>query len=220
MEKSLPLYVVIGTRGQFVKTAPVLKMMQERGIPFKLINTGQHTVSSIEIAKIFGIRAGDEFVTQRKKDIEKISEAWWWFLKAFFRLVFRRKKFFERAKGLVVIHGDTLSTLLGLLVARLLGMEVAHIESGLRSHSWVHPFPEEIIRILACRYSHQLFAPSEAAFENLKNHRAQKYNTRGNTVFDAIAQVESFAPQKEFFFPYCVATIHPQDRPFGSLSGG
>jgi UDP-N-acetylglucosamine 2-epimerase (non-hydrolysing) len=203
-----PLYVIIGTRGQFIKTAPVLRAMSEKGIPFRLINTGQHTVSSLEIAEIFNISGGDAFVARRGKDIEKISEAGFWFLKTLLILIFKRKNFFVHGKGLVVIHGDTLSTLLALVVSRLMGMKVAHIESGLRSHSFFHPFPEEIIRILSCRFSHYLFAPSETAYDNLHKHSGVKYNTKGNTVFDAIKLVKQFNGRRQFDFPYCVVTIH------------
>ena len=208
MKKRLPIYFIIGTRGQFIKTAPVIMEMGKQGVSFTLINTGQHTISSLEIARIFDIRAGDEFVTKREKDIENIGDAWRWFLKAFVILIFKRKKFFLNGKGLVVIHGDTLSTLLALIVARLLKMKVAHIESGLRSHSFLHPFPEEIIRILSCRFSHYLFAPSETAYNNLHMHTGIKYNTQGNTVFDAIKFVNHFTERKPFDFPYCVVTIH------------
>jgi len=203
-----PIYVIIGTRGQFIKTAPVLKSMRENGIPYRLINTGQHTISSLEIARIFDISEGDIFVSKRKKDIEKISQALFWFIKTFFLLICKRKKFFPYGKGLVVIHGDTLSTLVALIASRLTGMKIAHIESGLRSNSFFHPFPEEIIRILSCRFSHYLFAPSETAYNNLHMHPGIKYNTQGNTVFDAIKFVNQFTEKKQFDFPYCVVTIH------------
>jgi UDP-N-acetylglucosamine 2-epimerase (non-hydrolysing) len=208
VKKQLPIYFIIGTRGQFIKTAPVIIEMGKQGVPFTLINTGQHTISSLEIARIFGINAGDKFITKREKDIEKIGGALLWFIKAFAILIFKRKKIFFNGKGIVVIHGDTLSTLLALISSRLLKMKVTHLESGLRSHSFLHPFPEEIIRMLSCRFSHYLFAPSETAYDNLSVHTGIKYNTQGNTVFDAIKFVNQFPGRKSFNFPYCVVTIH------------
>lgn len=188
--------------------APVIIEMNAGGVPFTLINTGQHTKSSREIAQILGITAGDTFVTERRSDIVKASQAFVWFCRALLILLLGKKKFFAKGKGVCVIHGDTLSTLLGLVSSRLSGMKVAHIESGLRSHSLLHPFPEEIIRIISCRFSHYLFAPSETDVDNLKNSGAVIYNTRGNTVFDAIRYVQKLGRIKPLDFPYCVTTLH------------
>ncbi|MBN2467471.1 MAG: hypothetical protein JXD19_04910, partial [Deltaproteobacteria bacterium] len=88
-----PLYIIIGTRGQFTKTAPLIRELDSRGIAYTLINTGQHTHSSYEIADIFGIRAGDHFVTNREQDIDKFSHAIFWFVKAFLAFMIRRRKF-------------------------------------------------------------------------------------------------------------------------------
>ncbi|MBN2468743.1 MAG: UDP-N-acetylglucosamine 2-epimerase, partial [Deltaproteobacteria bacterium] len=144
----------------------------------------------------------------REQDIDKFSHAIFWFVKAFLAFMIRRRKFFARGKGIVIIHGDTLSTLLGLLVSRFFGMKVVHIESGLRSRSLLNPFPEEIIRILACRFSHYLFAPSHAAYENLKGYKALQFNSEGNTIFDAISFVDDMGRPPLIDIPYCVCTIH------------
>jgi UDP-N-acetylglucosamine 2-epimerase len=203
----LPIYVVIGTRGQFTKTAPVLQEFEKRSLAYRLINTGQHTVSSAEIAALFTVRAGDVYLTERTTDIEKPREALQWFLKALWALIAKRRSLFSQGRGLVVIHGDTLSTLAGLMGARFSRMPVAHLESGLRSHSYAHPFPEEIIRVLCCRYAHYLFAPSEDARNNLSRYRGKSFCTQGNTIFDAIERVSGYRASVPAE-PYCVATIH------------
>ena len=64
------------------------------------------------------------------------------------------------------MHGDTPSTLLATLMARRAGLRVAHLEAGLRSHSLLHPFPEEAIRLLVMRWSALLFAPTPEAAAN------------------------------------------------------
>jgi UDP-N-acetylglucosamine 2-epimerase (non-hydrolysing) len=206
--RACPVYVIIGTRGQFTKTAPVLRELDRAKIPYRLVNTGQHTNSSVQFARLFGIRAGDYFVTRRDRDIEKAGEAILWFCKALALMLLRRKSIFKSGKGIAIIHGDTMSTLLALIVSRLCGLRVAHIESGLRSFSAFHPFPEEIIRIFACRFSHYLFAPSETAYDNLSGYAAEKYNSQGNTVFDAIRYVEESTAAEVPEGPYCVTTIH------------
>ena len=58
--------ILIGTRGQFVKTAPILRELDALQASYRLINTGQHLVSTAEMARVFGIRHGDVFLTKPK----------------------------------------------------------------------------------------------------------------------------------------------------------
>jgi UDP-N-acetylglucosamine 2-epimerase (non-hydrolysing) len=94
------------------------------------------------------------------------------------------------------VHGDTPSTLLATLMARRAGLPVAHLESGLRSGSFWHPFPEELIRVLVMRRSAACFAPDAAAAANLRSMglAARIVETSGNTgleaLRDAVADVE------------------------------
>ena len=71
----------------------------------------------------------------------------------------KREIFGEQLKGIVLVHGDTFSTLLGALMGKLARLPVGHIESGLRSFNWFHPFPEELTRILVFRLSNHYFSP-------------------------------------------------------------
>jgi len=77
------------------------------------------------------------------------------------------KIIFKHQEGICLIHGDTLSTLISLIYAKRCGLQVAHIESGLRSYHLFDPFPEEIVRLVAMRFSDILYASSEWAFKNL-----------------------------------------------------
>lgn len=87
---------------------------------------------------------------------------------------------------LVLVHGDTLTTALGAILARLIGTRVGHIEAGLRSGDWRNPFPEEICRRLVGRLAHFHFAPSEIAAQNLVHTRGTIIHTNGNTVVDTL----------------------------------
>jgi UDP-N-acetylglucosamine 2-epimerase len=78
-----------------------------------------------------------------------------------------KERIFRDSDGVCLIHGDTLSTILGLYLAKRAGLKVAHVEAGLRSFCWSEPFPEEILRVIAMRFSDILFAPSKWAFDNL-----------------------------------------------------
>ena len=100
-----------------------------------------------------------------------------------------RREVFGGAAGICVVHGDTPSTLLAALMARRAGLRVAHLEAGLRSHSLVHPFPEEAIRLLVMRMAGLLFAPSAGAAANLAamGVRGRVVEVGGNTSVEAVA---------------------------------
>jgi UDP-N-acetylglucosamine 2-epimerase (non-hydrolysing) len=88
-------------------------------------------------------------------------------------------------KPLVLVHGDTMTTLYGAVLGRLTGFPVAHIESGLRSFDLMHPFPEELNRRLTSRVARYLYAPGAWAASNLR--RGTVVDTGSNTVRDALA---------------------------------
>ena len=93
-----------------------------------------------------------------------------------------------RADGgapIVLVHGDTFTTLFGALIGRFLGAKVGHIEAGLRSGHVLHPFPEEINRKVAGRLAHLHFAPGEIEARNLGRRRGVVV-TGGNTVIDSV----------------------------------
>ncbi|WP_241245913.1 UDP-N-acetylglucosamine 2-epimerase [Microbacterium sp. 4R-513] len=89
------------------------------------------------------------------------------------------------AGSLVIVHGDTMTTVLGTFIGRRLRVPVAHIEAGLRSGNWRHPFPEELDRRVVGRFAHIHYVPSEEAAENLAG-RQNVVLTHGNTAKDAV----------------------------------
>ncbi len=95
------------------------------------------------------------------------------------------------AKPLVLVHGDTMTTVLGALLGRLLGVPVAHIEGGLRSHDLRHPFPEELNRRLASRLSRIDYAPGRWAASNL---HGDVVDTGTNTIRDSLELVPPGEP--------------------------
>ena len=91
-----------------------------------------------------------------------------------------------------MVHGDTPSTLLSSLMAWRAGLAVAHLEAGLRSRSILHPFPEELIRIVVMRFAEICFAPTPDAVENLERIRRRGVIVplEGNTSIEAVAFVD------------------------------
>ena len=184
------LHVFIGTKAQYIKTAPVLRILDERGIAYRLIDSGQHGRLSEDIRADLGIRPPDVLLAG-STDIESVPQAAAWSARLATRLASPgrlRREVFGGDGGICVIHGDTPTTLLSALMARRAGLRVAHLEAGLRSHSVLHPFPEELIRIVVMRLAGVLFAPDEEALANLRAMRVKGtvVPVGANTSIDAV----------------------------------
>ncbi len=117
-------------------------------------------------------------------------------------------------KSIAIVHGDTLTTVIGSYMGRLLGLPVAHIEAGLRTHNWRSPFPEEIDRRVAAKFSRIHYPPSEEAERNLRVERVKGeiINTKYNTAKDAIELSSEFLSDnyKKLNLPknYCLVLLH------------
>jgi UDP-N-acetylglucosamine 2-epimerase (non-hydrolysing) len=184
------LHVFLGTKAQYIKTAPLLRLLDAREVPYRLIDSGQHARLSQGLRRELGVRDPDH-VLGGAEDVASIPAALAWSAKLATRLGSPRRlrdEVFGGDGGICVVHGDTPSTLLSALMARRAGLRVAHLEAGLRSHSLLHPFPEEAIRLLVMRLSAILFAPDAQAVHNLAalRVRGEVVPVSGNTVVEAL----------------------------------
>ena len=184
------IHVFIGTKAQYIKTAPLLRLMDERVIPYRLIDSGQHAQISAMMRGELGVRAPD-YVLGGSEDVASIPKVILWSLKLATRLWSRRRlrdDVFGGHGGICVVHGDTPSTFLAVLLARRAGLPVAHLEAGLRSYRLTHPFPEEIVRIVTMRLASLLFAPDATAVANLTKMRVKGriLALSGNTSLEAV----------------------------------
>ncbi len=185
------IHAVIGTKAEYIKTAPVLRELAKRGVAFRIVDVGQHGGLPPEFRAPLDLpdpqcRLGDG------TDAETIREVIVWVLKVS-RLLFRSRRYLRRqifadTDGVCLVHGDTPSTLLAALIGRRAGLPVAHLESGLRSHSLLHPFPEELVRVVVMRLATVFYAPSDEAVANLTRMkvRGEIVPTGGNTSGDAV----------------------------------
>jgi len=185
------IHVFIGTKAQYIKTAPLLRLMDAEGVDYRLIDSGQHAGLSRELRVELGIREPD-VVLASGGDINSIGQAVVWSGRLGGRLVSSSRlnaEVFGGQGGICVVHGDTPSTLLAALMARRAGLDVAHLEAGLRSHAYTQPFPEELIRIATMRLSRYLFAPDDAALANLEDMGLsdRAVPTRANSSVEAMA---------------------------------
>lgn len=202
------MIVLIGTKGQLVKTAPVMKELQNRKIPYKYVQTDQHPILNRELEKKFGLKLPDLFLWHSKRDLVKFYEMPIWFLICFINALKNYRVFVN--EKIIITHGDTMSTLFACIIGKIFSLKIAHIEAGLRSFSIMHPFPEEIIRRITSKMASLLFAPSEWAIENLRNEPGIKINTQQNTVYDTLADFVIKQEQTERD-KYVIAAIHRQE---------
>lgn len=210
----LQFHVFIGTKAQYIKTAPLLRLMQKRGISYNLIDSGQHASFSPELRKELGIKEPDACL-ESKGNIKTVKELVLWFTRYLLFSLFSpsllRQDIFRGRDGICIIHGDTPSTLLALLLAKRAGLRVAHIEAGLRSFNVLKPFPEEIIRIICMHCSDYLFAPSDWAYQNIARMqvKGKTFNVHQNTNVEALYYSFTQAPKTlHESTKYCLMTIH------------
>jgi len=175
------LMIVVGARPQFIKTAPVIKEISSRNIDLTVVHSGQHY--DPEMSAIFfrelripkpsvNLQSGSGSHARQTATIMRRLEA----------------TILAHNPKIVVVAGDTNTTLAAAITGAKLNVPVAHIEAGLRSYDL--SMPEEINRRLTDHCSVLLFAPTKTAMRNLRNEGLQRmaYLT-GDTMVDSLRMV-------------------------------
>ena len=190
------IHVFVGTQAEYIKMSPLLWRMESTGLPYRLIDSGQHADRSESFRDELGLRAPDHTMGGTRS-VDSVPAALWWTAGLGRKLALPRRldrTVFGGCPGICVVHGDTPTTLIGALMAKRAGLALAHVEAGLRTHRWLHPFPEEIIRVVVDRLADLLFAPNDEAADELRKRRVRGRIITGssNTISDALrAALES-----------------------------
>jgi len=204
-----PLVHVVGARPNFVKAAPVVRALEERGLPQRVVHTGQHYDEALS----------DVFFRQLdlpKPDLDLGVGSGTHARQTAALLVALEDAFDVLEPGMVVVYGDVNSTLAAALVATKLELPLAHVEAGLRSFD--NSMPEEINRRVTDTLSDLLFATSADAVAHLAREGVapERIHLVGNPMIDTlVANLDRFVPQ-EFRAavglgatePYVVVTMH------------
>lgn len=207
---------ILGARPQFIKAAVMSRIIREKNeIEELIVHTGQHYdanmsdifFSEMEIPEpsynleVHGLQHG-AMTGQMLEKIEKVLIA-------------------ERP-DLVLVYGDTNSTLAGALAAKKLGISVVHIEAGLRSYNM--NMPEEINRILTDRISDLLLCPTPEAVANLRSEGFESFDSKivlsGDIMKESVAFYGRLSAAKSTILkelglinkPFVLATIHRQEN--------
>jgi len=211
-------YFFIGTEAELIKMTAVIKFFQEKKVPFKIISSGQNDLSKSVMLKYLHIKAVDINLT--KKQVSQtpyglIS----WFLKTTFRGLFVLGKEFrqlDKAKTWMIIHGDTVSTLMGAIIGRVYGLKIGHVEAGYKSSRLFYPFPEELDRTLSSYLSDVLFCPYTSIGHNALRINKKKVNTFYNTSIDSLHIAMKIAPKSKLIRnlrnkKYFIFALHRQE---------
>ena len=205
------IHIFLGTKAQLIKMAPVMRSLQDRGIDYNFIFSGQHKETIEDIQSEFGVKKPD-CTLYGGKDITGIGQMLLWSIRVIVYAFLNRDKVWRGDRsGIVLNHGDTFSTLLGVVMARLCGLKVAHVESGLRSFNLFHPFPEELIRRIVFRLSSVFFAPGQWAIDNLTKVKGVKVNTYSNTLLDSLRYSSNYKLDQGIDIPeedFGIVSIH------------
>ncbi len=205
------IVVWIGTQAEMLKMTPVLKSFDLREMPYYFVHTGQHTEYSRDIIETFNLKTPDIFLTQRNHNLKKVSEAVGWLISTAWKT--RLRNLFGR-NDLILVHGDTESTLLGTMTARLSGCRLGHLEAGLRSNNLFDPFPEEFIRRVSDRCSDYLYVPGSSAVQNAGEAglKGEIIDTRHNTIMETVALAREITPTVSVPpQPYAVLMLHRKE---------
>ncbi len=199
----MKVITIVGARPQFVKAAVVSRAFQALGVEEKIIHTGQHFDANM--SEVFF----EEMKIPKPKynlDVHSLSHG---------ALTGRMLEKIEELilvekPNVVLVYGDTDSTLAGALAAKKLHVPLAHVEAGLRSYNM--EMPEEVNRILTDRISSILFTPTTQAEENLKKEGYNNFDIISECVGDVMldaamfyaSQIEDAEVEEEYY----LCTLH------------
>jgi len=204
--KKKKIFIIFGTRPEAIKMAPlVLALRKEAEFETKVVLTAQHREMLDQVMDFFEIK-GDYDLNLMKPN-QTLADITC-------NVLLGLKDIFVADKpDLVLVHGDTTTTMASSLAAYYHQIPVGHVEAGLRTFDIYSPFPEEINRQIAGVISNFHFAPTKTSEENLlkEGKDKNKISITGNTVIDALliakekvttSQSEGLKNTKAIFEPF------------------
>ena len=176
--------LVFGTRPEAIKMAPLVKKFQKYSSDFKTVVcvTGQHREMLDQVLKIFDIKPDyDLNIMKQGQDLYDITA----------RVLLGMRDVLNEVKpDVVLVHGDTTTSMAASLAAFYQQIAVGHVEAGLRTYDIYSPWPEEMNRQITSRIATYNFSPTPLSEKNLKEEKVDgNIYVTGNTVIDALHMV-------------------------------
>lgn len=178
------IMLVFGTRPEAIKMCPLVKELQKHPEDFETIVcvTGQHREMLDQVLRIFDVKPDfDLNIMKQGQDLTDVTS----------RVLTGMRDVFKECKpDVVLVHGDTTTSMAAAMAAFYQQIPVGHIEAGLRTHNMLSPWPEEMNRQVTGRIADFNFSPTPLSEQNLKDEKAHgQIFVTGNTVIDALHMV-------------------------------
>mgnify|MGYP001247939870 FL=1 len=187
----MKVLVVFGTRPEAIKMAPVVHTLRNK-FDVKVCVTAQHRKLMDQALDIFEITPDfDLDIMKPEQDLFDVTS----------NVLFGMRKILSREHpDIVLVHGDTTTSMATSMAAFYLQIPVGHVEAGLRTYNINSPFPEEFNRQLTGRIAQFHFAPTEGARQNLLNEKITDNHiyVTGNTIIDALYSIINKARAVDF----------------------
>jgi len=183
--------LVFGTRPEAIKMAPLYHALKAESAAFQTMVcvTAQHRQMLDQVLKVFSITPDiDLNLMKAGQDLFDVTAS---------VLLGMRDVLREYRPDVLLVHGDTTTTMASAIAAFYAGVPVGHVEAGLRTHNLMAPFPEEFNRQVAGKVTRWHFSPTTTSQNNLLAERIDPESVfvTGNTVIDALfwvlAKIES-----------------------------
>lgn len=196
--------LVFGTRPEAIKMCPLVKEFRKYPDQFETLVcvSGQHREMLDQVLRIFGIRPDyDLDIMKQGQDLYDVTAR---------VLTGMRNVLKEAQPDLVLVHGDTTTSMAAALAAFYRQIPVGHVEAGLRTYNIYSPWPEEMNRQITARIASLHFAPTPLSKQNLlwEGISAEKIAVTGNTVIDALYYVVDQIKSKEGMRRQLTAELH------------
>ena len=201
------IMLVFGTRPEAIKMCPLVKEFQKYPEEFETLVcvTGQHREMLDQVLQIFGVKPDfDLNIMKQGQDLYDVTS----------RVLVGMRDILDEAKpDVVLVHGDTTTSMAAAMAAFYRQIPVGHVEAGLRTHNIYSPWPEEMNRQITGRIATFDFAPTPLSRQNLLDEGVdpEKITVTGNTVIDALHWVVENIIKKGYV---------PQDPSVASLPRG
>lgn len=188
MAKRKRVYIILGTRPEAIKLAPVIQVFQHSpAFDTQVILTGQHREMVEQVMQLFDLAADQNLeIMQAGQSLTDIT----------CRSLRGLEALFQDKPELVIVQGDTTTAFAAAMAAFYQKIPVGHVEAGLRTDDLYNPYPEEANRRLISQVTQLHFAPTTLAAENLQRSGVVgEIHLTGNTVIDALLSVAKRQPE-------------------------
>lgn len=184
MEHTHPVIIIIGTRPEGIKMAPVYHALKRKGVPVVLCSTMQHDQLLTDVLKLFNITPDYELdIMRHGQDLFYVTQS----------ILQKTKEVLLLTKpAMVLVQGDTTTAMTAALAAFYLHIPIGHVEAGLRTDDIQSPFPEEMNRRVISVIATHHFAPTQASLANVISLGVRREDAfcTGNTVVDALRIIQ------------------------------